>query len=287
MKRIMWIATVFLGVLPVFAEEVDERLASLEQLVVSDPRPFVLVEANGEGAVNRAQGVVISPHGHVVSAGHVSWLESSGSFADQFRVSFRSRKEVLPEGVVHRHKAIFRDHEDAVFFEHYYKATQLRFRGSRYVGKGDLALFQIQADGEASHIRFFSRARPKVRMGETFHLCHYNFPHKSADPTFLISPLEIVGVVQTPFGVQYLAKGYYRVGSSGGAILKDGRLIGIQSAAYTINAKDIGEIPPGLVSFQLVWADLFDELLKDGVGAPVGEDVGAPDVVDPVPGAAP
>ena len=79
---------------------------------------------------------------------------------------------------------------------------------------------------------------------------------------FLASPVEVVGIAQTSSGVQYLAKGYYRVGSSGGAILKDGRLIGIQSSAYTVNARDIGEIPLGLISFQLVWRGLFDGLLE-------------------------
>ena len=64
----------------------------------------------------------------------------------------------------------------------------------------------------------------------------------AADPTFLMNPVEVVGVVQTTSGLQYLARGYYRWGSSGGAILREGRLIGIQSAAYTVNARDIGEI---------------------------------------------
>ena len=69
-------------------------------------------------------------------------------------------------------------------------------------------------------------------------------------------------MARTSSGFQYLAKGYYRVGSSGGALLKDGKLIGIQSAAYTVNAKNIGEIPMGLISFQLVWKDQVKHLLK-------------------------
>jgi hypothetical protein len=62
--------------------------------------------------------------------------------------------------------------------------------------------------------------------------------------------------------MQYLAKGYYRVGSSGGAILKNGKLIGIQSSAYTVNAKGVGEIPLGLISFHLVWKDRLSTLFE-------------------------
>lgn len=108
-------------------------------------------------------------------------------------------------------------------------------------------------------------------------MCHYNFPTKPADPTFLINPVEVVGVAQTSSGFQYLAKGYYRVGSSGGALLKDGRLVGIQSAAYTVNARDVGEIPLGLISFQLVWGGLFEGLLAvpQGDGAGEGQTTGS------------
>ena len=101
-----------------------------------------------------------------------------------------------------------------------------------------------------------------MEIGETLHLCHYNFPHKPADPLFLINPVEVVGVAQTSSGMQYLAKGYYRVGSSGGAILKNGKLIGIQSSAYTVNAEGGGEIPLGLISFHLVWKDRLSSILE-------------------------
>jgi hypothetical protein len=239
----------------------DDALATIERLVASDPKPFVLVEAAGEGGVNRAQGVVVSPQGYVLSVGHVAWVEANQSFSDRFRVSFRGTGQGLPEGMVHVHKTTFSDFEDAPFFENYYSATLLQNGGSRYIGRSDLALFRIRAEGAFPQLEFWSRQKPEVKMGETFHLCHYNFPHKGADPTFLMNPVEIVGVAQTTFGTQYLAKGYYRVGSSGGAILKDGRLIGIQSSAYTINSKDAGEIPLGLISFQPVWGELFDDLL--------------------------
>jgi hypothetical protein len=111
-------------------------------------------------------------------------------------------------------------------------------------------------------LEFYSSTQPKVSIGDTFHLCHYNFPHKPADPFFLINPIEVVGVAQTSSGLQFLAKGYYRIGSSGGAIIKNGKLIGIQSSAYTVNAKDVGEIPLGLISFHLVWKNQIKNLLK-------------------------
>ena len=128
----------------------------------------------------------------------------------------------------------------------------------------DLSLFKMKSDNKGSfpRLEFYSSAKPKIEIGDTFHLCHYNFPHKPADPFFLINPLEVVGVARTSSGLQYLAKGYYRVGSSGGAILKDGKLIGIQSSAYTVNAKGGGEIPLGLISFQLVWKNQIKDLLK-------------------------
>lgn len=241
--------------------QAEDALVTIERLAAADPKPFALVEATGKGNVNRAQGVVISPRGHVLSVGHVSWVKNTRRFSDKFRVSFRGTGQRLPGGLVHAHKAVFSDYEDATFFEHYYSATQLRNQGSRFVGQGDLAIFQIEGEGPFPHIDFYADAKPEVKMGDVFHLGHYSFPHKAADPTFLINPVKVVGVARTPFGMQYLAEGYYRVGSSGGAILKDGRLIGIQSAAYTVNASDVGEIPLGLISFQLVWRDLIEGAL--------------------------
>jgi hypothetical protein len=240
----------------------DKTLSVIEQLAASDPKPFVVVEATGTGVINRAQGVVLTPDGLVLSAGHVSWIDANQSFTDHFRVSFRGTGEGLPAGSIHKHKAIFKDRENTPFFEHYYTADLLWNAGTRFVAQDDLALFRIKGERNFPCITFYSHEKPDVRIGETFYLCHYTFPHKPADPLFLINPVEVVGVAETPSGLQYLAKGYYRVGSSGGALLKDGRLIGIQSAAYTVNAKEVGEIPLGLISFDLVWGDLFDGLLN-------------------------
>ncbi len=258
---LFWIHTMAVTLLMPAVVRSEDTLRILEREAKRDPKPYVIVEAGGEGTMSRGQGVVISPLGHVLSAGHVSWIDANKKYSDTFRISFRGESEGLPAGFVHTHKAVFTDREDTEFFEYYYNAELQKHNGSRFIGEGDLALFRIKAEGVFPKVEFFSKSKPKVKTGEVLHLCHYTFPHKAADPTFLINPVEIVGVAQTPHGLQYLARGYYRWGSSGGALLKGGRLIGIQSAAYTVNAKDIGEMPMGLISFQLVWSKLFEDLL--------------------------
>jgi len=239
----------------------QDTLSVLEKLAESDPKPFVIVEGSGKASENRAQGVIISSRGHVLSAGHIAWIEADKAFTDKFRISFRGTGKGLPSEAAHIHKAVFTDREDATFLEHYFPANLQRQGDSRFVAKGDLAIFQINAEGTFPKVEFFSKDKPTVTAGDILHLCHFSFPHRAGDPFFLINPVEIVGIAQTSSGIQYLAKGYYRVGSSGGAILKNGRLIGIQSSAYTVNAKDIGEIPLGLISFQLVWGEMFEGLL--------------------------
>lgn len=248
-----------------------DLLGKLEQLATADPKPFVVVEAIGEGSISRGQGVVVSAEGHVLTAGHVAWNGVNSKFSDDFRACFRGSGKDLPKGIIHVHKTVFSDREDAAFLEHFYRAKQRQDGKSRFIGNADLAILKIEAEGTFPTIEFFAKEKPAVALGEVFQLCHYNFPNSPADPHFLISPVEVVGVVETSSGFQYLAKGYYRVGSSGGAILKQGKLIGIQSAGYTINAKDVGEIPLGLISFQLVWEDLFGPSLKSDAEAQSAE----------------
>jgi len=275
------------GVLAVFAfgvalgGEVDS-LRVLEGLLATDPKPFVLVEARGTGFVGKGQGVVITPRGHVLTAGHVSWDDTNQCFVDGFRVSFRTWEGKLPAGAEHTHNAVYVDREQVTFHEHWYAAALLRQDGSRFVANGDLSLLRITADGPFPALPFFSQDAPTIRSGETLHLCHYNWPRKDADPTFLMNPVEVVGVVQTTSGLQYLATGYYRWGSSGGAILKEGRLIGLQSAAYTVNAKDIGEMPLGLLSFQPVWGNMVAGLLESVPAAPDAPAAGAGEPEPPV-----
>jgi hypothetical protein len=241
-----------------------EGLERLKNLAFMEPKPFVIVEASGKKVKNRGQGVVVSEDGVVLSAAHIAWLGEDGNYSDDFRISFRGKDGKLPNGIVHTHSTTFSDREDAPFKENYYKADLLRSEGSRFLKQMDLGLFRIssQKDQAFPVVAFYSDTKPKIEIGDTFHLCHYNFPHKPADPFFLINPVEVVGVAQTSSGFQYLAKGYYRIGSSGGAILKDGKLIGIQSSAYTVNAKDLGEIPLGLISFHIVWRNQIKHLLQ-------------------------
>lgn len=261
MKIFCRLALVVLGVC-IQEAGAQGTLKVLEGLAKADSKPFVLVEGSGKATKDRAQGVVVSAEGHVLSAGHVAWIEADRAFTDKFRVSFRGSGKGLPGKAAHVHKTLFSDREDAPFLEHYFPATLQKRNGTRFLGDGDLAIFRIDSEGRFPKMEFFSKTKPAMAVGDILHLCHFTFPHKPGDPFFLINPVEVVGIAQTSSGIQYLAKGYYRVGSSGGAILKDGRLIGIQSSAYTVNAKGVGEVPVGLISFELVWGDLIEDALK-------------------------
>lgn len=236
------------------------NLPALQRLAERDPGPFVLVENAQGGTTSRGQGVLISSRGHVLTAGHISWHETLKGHGDKFLINLRTRGVNVPKGAAHHHKTTFLDKERTVFHEHRYPAALLKQGDSRFFGNRDLSVLKIAAKAAFPKIDFFSTEEPELAAGDVLHLCHYHWPHKPAEPTFFINPVEVVGVVQTSSGLQYLATGYYRWGSSGGAILKDGRLVGIQSAAYTVNAKDIGEMPMGLISFQVVYRSMFDDL---------------------------
>ena len=239
----------------------QNHLSILEKLAGADPAPFVIVEGSGEDTKGRAQGVIISPKGHVLSVGHIAWIDADKSFTDKFRISFRGTSKDLPAKPSHIHKAVFTDKEDANFFEHYFPAKLLKQGESKFIKKSDLAVFQLPAGKPYPKIDFFSKEKPVLSSGDILHLCHFTFPHKAGNPSFLMNPVEVIGVTKTSSGLQYLAKGFYRIGSSGGALLKNGKLIGIQSAAYTINTKENTELPHGLISFELVWGDLIEKAI--------------------------
>ena len=268
-------------------------LNTMEQLASRDLKPFVVIEASdGATAGNRTnavsdtvreappttvtkghgQGVLISPAGHVLSAGHVSYLKADvQAFAEQTRISFRAGRDLdeLPAGVVHEHTTNFDDMEGRPFYEFFYDADLLMLDGSRYIGPRDLCVYRIDAKGgDFPCVEFYARRRPRLGSGDVVHLCHYVFPDRPADPHFMVNPITVVGVVDTPSGLQYLAKGYYRVGSSGGAILKDGKLIGIQSSAYTVNASRHGEVPLGFLSFHLVWEEELERFIEAAAPVP-------------------
>lgn len=236
------------------------KLSDLEALAGAEQKPFVIVEATKGEAVSRAQGVVIGKQGLVLTVGHVNWVPPSEDYADKFRVSFRGKGPKLPKDAAHIHATINSNLEQRKFYEFYYKADLIRDGESRFVGQQDLSLMKIETKRELPVLEFYSEQRPKLKIGDTLYLCHYCFPHQQADPTFLINPIRVVGIAQTHDGLQCVAKGFYRIGSSGGAVLKDGKLVGIQSRAYTTNDREGGEDPQGLVSFQLVWKGMFDQI---------------------------
>lgn len=165
--------------------------------------------------------------------------------------------------MIHSHEAMFLDRENTAYREHHYEATIQKRNDSRFVDNRDLAVLRIKSSADFPHVEFFSEDKPGLRIGDTLYLCHYPWVSHPADPTFLMNPMTVTGVAQTPSGPQYLAEGYFRWGSSGGAVLKDGKLVGIQSAAYTVNVKDVGEMPMGLLSFHPVHRLMFKDFLAD------------------------
>jgi len=127
----------------------------------------------------------------------------------------------------------------------------------------DLALLKIGTTAELPHVDFYSKEEPDIRLGERLYLCHYMFPDEKADPIFIISPIKVIGVAKNTSGIEYLAQGFFRWGSSGGAILKDGKLIGIQCNGYTVNSP-AGEVSLGHISFQVVYEKLIDGMIEPG-----------------------
>ncbi len=236
-------------------------LKSLDRLASQNIKPFVIVKSSSKGIDNNGQGVLIATNGLVLTVGHIAWNDEKKVYADDFKVGFRTSSTNAPAGASHIHDTIFIDKEDTHFYQHSYKAELLKFNGSRFIDNKDIGLLDIGNGSTFPIMDFYSSGKPNVELGDVFYLCHYYQPPKDAEPTFLINPITVVGVVQTSSGSQVLASGYYRVGSSGSAILKNGKLIGIQSAAYTVNAKGIGEVPMGLVSFHLVYRDMFADIL--------------------------
>ena len=141
------------------------KLDDLERFANMDPKPFVLIEASGDKIKNRGQGVVLSEDGLVISVGHASWLEEERAYSNRFRISFRGKKNGLPEGEVHRHTTRFSDREGTSFLETYYQAEQIRFEGSRFLDGADLGVFKIRGKGRFPRIEFFSQSQPDMEIG--------------------------------------------------------------------------------------------------------------------------
>ena len=238
----------------------DSSLAPLRSLVANGPRPFVVI---GGG-----QGVVVSPDGYVLTAAHVTFDDKTGRHTDEVPVSFRSREPIDWPGAVHRHKITVVDAGPADFYEEFFVARVLKVEGRAHIEGKDVGLVKIDTTAKLPYIEFYSEEEPELRIGDRLYLCHFVFPTDDGEPTFLVSPLEVLSVAETTTGVQYLAQGFFRWGSSGGAILKDGKLIGVQSNAFTVNTSSAGEIPLGHVSFAVVYGKMLRGLIAADRAAP-------------------
>jgi len=235
------------------AQERGPSIESLMKIAGDDPKPFVVI---GGG-----QGVVASD-GLVLTAAHVTFDEEAREHKDEAEVSFRKRVSRPWPGAAKRHELKVLDAGPATFSEETYKAGVIKKDGRAMIGGKDLGLLKIETTAELPHVEFYSREKPEIKIGDRLYMCHFVFPASAGEPTFLVSPLTVIGAAHTTMGVQYLAKGFFRWGSSGAAILKDGKLIGIQSNAFTVNTKFAGEIPLGHVSFEVV----YEKLVEDFIG---------------------
>ncbi len=235
---------------------VDPHMA----LVSADPKPFVII---GGG-----QGVVVSPDGHVLTAAHVTFDEASSDHKDEVTVAFRKRTLKLWPGAIGQHGTKVMDAGPVTFYEESYKAAVIKKGKSAMIDKKDLGVLKIDTSAKLPYVEFYSREKPEIKIGDRLYLCHFVFPTNAGEPTFLVSPLEVIGAAHTTMGPQYLAKGFFRWGSSGSAILKDGKLIGIQSNAFTVNTRRAGEIPLGHVSFELVYEKKIENWLGEPLSKP-------------------
>ncbi|MEN6503030.1 MAG: serine protease [Planctomycetaceae bacterium] len=218
-------------------------------------KPFVVVGNDGD---EKGQGVLIRPDGYVLTAAHVTYDAKTKTHRGRISVSFRKKALSPWPGVFHRHTNTKVDAGPTDFFEEDYHSRLIKQGGRAQIDRADVALLKLETTAEALPcVDFYSQDKPTLRLGDRVYLCHYMFPLQKGDPTFLISPAEIIGAAETTMGVQYLAKGLARFGSSGAAILKDGKLIGIQSNAYTANC-DLGEVPLGHFSFAPVWRGMAE-----------------------------
>ena len=251
----------------------DRSMDKLLALAGPNDKPFVIVGNDGDG---KGQGVVISSTGYILTAAHVTYDEKADANRKEITVSFRKDKPDPWPGMFHEHRITVVDAGHPEFTEEDYKARLIQQSYRRITRRGreresqraqidgkDVALLKLDTTAALPHVEFYSKKEPPIRLGDHLYLCQYVFPTSKSDPIFLISPIEVIGVAKNTTGIQYLAEGFFRWGSSGGAILKDGKLIGIQSNGYTVNSP-AGEISLGHISFQVVYEDMLDSVIKPG-----------------------
>ncbi len=234
-----------------------DALGEFAKLAMQNDKPFVIV-AGKDGS---GQGVVITGAGHVLTAAHVTYDEEADAHTEEMTVSFRKATASPWPGMVEKEEITVVDAGHADFCEEYYRARLIKQGERAHIDGKDVALLKVETTEWIPHVEFYSRERPEIRVGDRLYMCQYCFPTEKADPIFVVTPLEVIGVARTPTGLQYLAQGFFRWGSSGAAILKEGKLIGIQSNAYTVNS-DAGEVPLGHVSFEVVYERLVKGLVE-------------------------
>lgn len=179
-------------------------MESLMKIAGDDPKPFVVI---GGG-----QGVVISSDGLVLTAAHVTFDKEETGHKDEVEVSFRKRVSGPWPGAVKRHATKVVDAGPTAFFEETYKAGVIKKDGKAMIGGKDLGVLKIETTAELPHVEFYSREKPEIKIGDRLYMCHFVFPTSAAEPTFLVSPLTVIGAARTTMGVQYLAKGFFRWG---------------------------------------------------------------------------
>ncbi len=230
-------------------------LKDMLKIAAVDVKPFVVIENGG-------QGVLISEDGLVLTAAHVTFDKDKLDHKDEVNVGVRTLTKTAPlPGAVKHNTLQMTDAGPAMYYQIDYKAGVLKRDGKAMIQKKDVGVVKLKATGKMPYVKLYSKEKPEIKLGDKLYLCHFVFPKKPGEPTFLVSPLEVIGAANATMGVQYLAKGFFRWGSSGGAILKDGKVIGIQSNAFTVNTHFAGEIPLGHISFELVYGKIIDEFV--------------------------
>jgi len=234
----------------------NEPTEPLEKIASAKAKPFVIIQ-------NRGQGVVISGiDGYVLTAGHVVYDKDKKVYDAEPVISFR-KPELKPwPNMFSSHKITFTDVEHGDFFEESYKSKVIKDGEDFFINRKDLALLKVATSGDLPSVSFYSKGKPKIKVGERLYLCHYVFPDQKGHPLFLVSPIEVLGMSDTQTGIQYFAQGFFRWGSSGSAILKDGKLIGIQSRGYTLNAEANVKTTLGHIAFEVVYEELIEGLMK-------------------------
>lgn len=239
-------------------------LEALDAIASQDPKPFVIIgdKANGFG-----QGVVIREDGYVLTAAHVTFDEKRDRHPANQTVLFRKRLSAPWPDMIRSRDITYTDAGHRTYWQEEYRAKMVKQGESEHIDGRDIGLLKLSTPAKLPHIEFYSKTKPRIRLGDQLYMCQYCFPDSEADPIFLVTPMTVIGIAQnTTAGTQVLAQGFFRWGSSGSAILKDGKLIGIQSNGYVVNYSNddggAGETQLGHLSFEVVYEDMVSGMME-------------------------